>query len=82
MLREKQREALPAWLERAQASSLRELRQFAQSIERDRAVVEPVEALYSAKKVAHPREIASSSRATSGFLPLRGVHAILGGAHA
>jgi len=40
MLREKRVEDLPAWLERAQASSLRELHQFAQGIERDRAAVE------------------------------------------
>lgn len=40
MLREKRVEALPAWLESAQTSSIRELRQFAQGIERDRAAVE------------------------------------------
>lgn len=39
LLREHQVEALPAWLERTQASSVRELRQFAQGIERDRAAV-------------------------------------------
>lgn len=40
MLREKQVEALPAWLESAQTSSVRELRQFAQGLQRDRAAVE------------------------------------------
>jgi transposase len=33
-------EALPAWLESAHTSSVKELRQFAQGIERDRAAVE------------------------------------------
>ena len=33
-------EALPGWLESAQASPIWELRQFAQGIERDRAAVE------------------------------------------
>jgi transposase len=32
--------ALPTWLAEAQASSIREIRQFAQGIERDRAAVE------------------------------------------
>jgi transposase len=40
MLREKQVEALPSWLQSAQASPVRELRQFAQGIERDRTAVE------------------------------------------
>jgi transposase len=40
MMREKRVEALPSWLESAQTSSVRELRQFAQGIERDRAAVE------------------------------------------
>lgn len=40
LLRDKQVEALPAWLESVQTSSVRELRQFAQGIERDRAAVE------------------------------------------
>lgn len=40
MLREKQVEVLPSWLERAQTSPVRQLRQFAQGIERDRAAVE------------------------------------------
>ena len=40
MLRDKQVEALPGWLESAQASPIWELRQFAQGIERDRAAVE------------------------------------------
>jgi transposase len=40
MLRERNVEALPIWLAEAQASSIRELRQFAQGIERDRAAVE------------------------------------------
>jgi transposase len=40
LLPEKQVEALPAWLESAHTSSVKELRQFAQGIERDRAAVE------------------------------------------
>jgi transposase len=40
MMREKRVEALPAWMEDAKASQVRELRQFAQGIERDRAAVE------------------------------------------
>ena len=40
MLRDKRVEGLPSWLQRAQASTVRELRQFAQGIERDRAAVE------------------------------------------
>jgi transposase len=40
MRREKQVEALPSWLASAQTSSVRELRQFAQGIVRDRAAVE------------------------------------------
>lgn len=40
MLRDQQVEALPGRLESAQASPIRELRQFAQGIERDRAAVE------------------------------------------
>jgi transposase len=40
LLREKDVVALSAWLESAQASSVRELRQFAQGIQRDRAAVE------------------------------------------
>lgn len=40
MLREKQVEALSSWLESTRTSSVRELRQFAQGIERDRAAVE------------------------------------------
>ena len=40
LLRDKQVEALPGWLESAQASPIRELRQFSQGIERDRAAVE------------------------------------------
>lgn len=40
LLREKRVEALPAWLESVHTSSVRELRQFAQGIERDRAAVE------------------------------------------
>jgi transposase len=40
MLREQDVQALPAWLTFAQVSSVPELRQFAQGIERDRAAVE------------------------------------------
>jgi transposase len=40
MLRERNVDALPTWLAAAQTSSIRELRQFAQGIERDRAAVE------------------------------------------
>jgi transposase len=40
LLREKHAEALATWLEHVQASSVRELRQFAHGIERDRAAVE------------------------------------------
>jgi len=40
LLREQHVEALAAWLESAQASSVRELRQFAQGVERDRTAVE------------------------------------------
>jgi transposase len=40
MMREKRVEALPAWMEDAKASQVRELSQFAQGIERDRAAVE------------------------------------------
>ena len=40
MLREKQVEALPAWLESAQASAVRELAQFSHGIQQDRAAVE------------------------------------------
>ena len=40
MLREKQVEALSSWLKSARTGSVRELRQFAQGIERDRAAVE------------------------------------------
>ena len=40
LLRQKQVDALDGWLESAKASSIRELRQFAQGIERDHAAVE------------------------------------------
>jgi transposase len=40
MLRERNVDALPTWLAEAQASSIRELHQFAMGIERDRAAVE------------------------------------------
>jgi transposase len=40
LLREKHVEALPAWLERAHSSPVKEVRQFAQGIERDRNAVE------------------------------------------
>jgi transposase len=40
MLRERNVDALPTWLAEAQAGSIRELHQFAQGIERDRAAVE------------------------------------------
>ena len=40
MLRERDVEAFPAWLAKVQASSIRELHQFAQGLERDRAAVE------------------------------------------
>lgn len=40
LLRDKQVDVLAVWLESAQASSVRELRQFAQGLERDRSAVE------------------------------------------
>lgn len=52
MLREKQVDALPAWLESAQASSVRELHQFAQGLERDRAAVEAALSRPESKKIA------------------------------
>ena len=40
MVRERNVEALPAWLAEVQASSIREFHQFAQGLERDRAAIE------------------------------------------
>lgn len=40
ILREQRVDVLPAWLESAQMSSVRELRQFTQGIERNRAAVD------------------------------------------
>ena len=40
MVRERNVEALPAWLAEVQASSIREFHQFARGLERDRAAIE------------------------------------------